>query len=172
MTAVLQTGGLWHAATRGQHHATDGAQLGRESDEAADLGTKFQKVSAHRRSDERGLSTHGSHGAPLGVSSPPSGFVRPACAEFFFPKRKDIPMKTRETICELCGAQFADGHWDGRRLLCAECHSGSTPPVAMPCTPAQRRQLDLWLAPLVPSKAQTPRHAQAVQAQGPCGHER
>ncbi len=69
---------------------------------------------------------------------------------------------TRETVCELCGAQFTEGHWDGRRLLCAECHSGSTPPVAMPPSARERAQLALWLAPLVPAKALALNLAQAT----------
>jgi hypothetical protein len=66
-------------------------------------------------------------------------------------------------ICDNCGSAFHEGHFAVGKLWCSDCWSGRRPPVAMPCTPSQRAQLDLWCAPLVSAKGQTPCHALAAQ---------
>jgi hypothetical protein len=61
-------------------------------------------------------------------------------------------MNNRDT-CDNCGSEtFGEGHFAIGKLWCAECWSGRRPPVSMPPTPAQRRQLALWCKPKVPGK--------------------
>ena len=65
--------------------------------------------------------------------------------------------------CDNCGCEFSEGRFVVGKLWCSECWSGRRPPEAMPCTPEQRRQLALWMAPKVPAKARTLSHSQAAQ---------
>jgi hypothetical protein len=73
-------------------------------------------------------------------------------------------MLTRDH-CDNCGSEFSEGRFVAGKVWCADCYSGRKPPVAMPPTPAQRQQLRLWCAPLVPATRQTP-HRGPVQPQG------
>jgi hypothetical protein len=73
--------------------------------------------------------------------------------------------------CAFCGDEhWTEAHFTAGRLVCRDCWSGRNPPAAMPCTPTQRAQFDLWLASKVPAKALALNLAQATQPQGAiCG---
>jgi len=51
-------------------------------------------------------------------------------------------------VCDNCGGALDDGsHFAVGKTWCRECWSGQRPPVAMPPTAAQVKQLDLWCQP-------------------------
>jgi hypothetical protein len=50
-------------------------------------------------------------------------------------------------LCNACGCDWQQAHFIAGRLLCERCWAGREPAAAMPPTPAERRQLDLWMAP-------------------------
>jgi protein-arginine kinase activator protein McsA len=51
-------------------------------------------------------------------------------------------------VCDNCGSEtFSEGHFAVGKLWCAECWSGRKPAVAMPPSPAQRKQFELWISP-------------------------
>ena len=55
--------------------------------------------------------------------------------------------------CDNCGSETWDeGHFAVGKLWCAECWSGRKPPLAMPPTPAQKQQIDLWIATRPPAQ--------------------
>jgi recombinational DNA repair protein (RecF pathway) len=71
--------------------------------------------------------------------------------------------------CDRCHVELTDGaHYSAkeRRVLCRECHEGCRLPVAMPCTPEQCKQIELWMRPLA---RQTPQHGPATQPRGHSG---
>jgi hypothetical protein len=74
--------------------------------------------------------------------------------------------------CDSCHVELADGaHYcaQERRVLCAECNQGRTPPVSMPPSKAGERQIAAWLRPRTskPAAPRTPRQHELVQRQPP-----
>ena len=56
--------------------------------------------------------------------------------------------------CDNCGLPLDDAsHFAVGKTWCRKCWSGRRPPVAMPPTPAQRKQLNLWCAPKAKPRA-------------------
>jgi len=59
-----------------------------------------------------------------------------------------VPQVAGKEPCDLCGSTCWDtAHFAMGKLWCPECWAGREAAAAMPPTPAERRQLDLWMQP-------------------------
>jgi hypothetical protein len=94
---------------------------------------------------------------------------RPGRCRNLFDERNLSVMPTEREPCAFCGDQhWTSTHYTAGRLVCQLCWQGRAPAVAMPATGKGKRQLELWCAPRVPPRQQTPRLGPVSQPGGPC----
>jgi hypothetical protein len=65
------------------------------------------------------------------------------------------PIPTGKECCSICGLDWSQAHWAFGRLFCEKFWSGRAPAKAMPPTPAQTKQIEMWIRPPAQPAART-----------------